>query len=221
MRYLSDTLKKITTDLKEAQKAVAIFYLVGTAGLLIPFTFPFFILLVPFALLFSFVLLAFFHHGKPDRRSLLVFSGIFLVSFLAEMAGVATGTLFGSYAYGSTLGLKLFSTPLIIGLNWLFLVYATASITEKWRISLPLKVIAGALLMVAYDLVMEQCAPPLEMWQWENDTIPARNYLVWFGLALIFHAVLKFFRVKTENGLAPALFSTQFLFFLILTLFLQ
>jgi len=46
---------------------------------------------------------------------------VFLIGFSVEGIGVATGVLSGSYSYGSAFGFKLFKTPIMIGVNWLFL----------------------------------------------------------------------------------------------------
>lgn len=217
---LKERLRKLTADLGEAKKAVTVFYAVGTLGLLLPFSFPLFVKLVPFALLLSFLLLFFFHTGPFGLREFVVFATVYTVSFLAEVAGVATGELFGSYHYGSALGLKLLETPLIIGLNWLFLVYATAGLAGRLKVHPLLRIITGSLAMVAYDFFLEIAAPSLDMWHWEGGSAPFRNYLTWFGFSLLFHALVRFSRVNTLNPLSSVLFAAQFLFFVVLSLFI-
>ena len=64
--------------------------------------------------------------GKP--KQMLAFFLIFLLGFVVEVVGVQTGLIFGSYSYGATLGVKLFDTPLLIGLNWIFVSYSSYSI---------------------------------------------------------------------------------------------
>jgi bisanhydrobacterioruberin hydratase len=198
-----------------------IFYSVGIAGMLFPFTFPLFVKLIPLALLLSFTALAFFHDGKLTSAHAFVFSAIFVTGFLIEAIGVNTGVIFGQYHYGSSLGLKLFNTPVIIGLNWLLLVYLTASMLEKTAMHAALKVGTGALLMLGYDLIIEQVAPVLDMWYWHHDGVPAQNYISWFVIAVIFHALIRGFRLKTSNKLAPVLFACQVIFFFVLFIFLN
>ena len=70
--------------------------------------------------------------------------------------------------------------------------------------------------MVLYDVVLEQVAPKMQMWFWEADRVPFRNYLVWFLMALIFHTLLVITGLKLKNPLSKIVFSAQFLFFLIL-----
>jgi putative membrane protein len=195
---------------------IVIFYTVGLVGLLIPFTFPIFIKLIPFALILSFVTLAFYHEGKVNKTLILIFLSIYFLSYLIEALGVNSGNVFGIYKYGSGLGFKLFQTPLIIGLNWLFLVYTSSAIVHKFQLPVIADIILASLGMLVYDIVLEQVAPALDMWYWKNGHIPLQNYLAWFALALVFHLLLKIFKVRIVNPFALLLLGSQFLFFLLL-----
>jgi putative membrane protein len=180
------------------------------------FTYPLFIKLIPFALVLSFVALMLFHSSKIDWKTILFFLSIYVISFTVETLGVNTGQIFGYYSYGDGLGLKLFGTPFIIGVNWLFMVYCTAAIVERWKLHSIFKIIVAASIMLLYDLVLEQVAPKLDMWNWKNEIIPCQNYMAWFALALIFHSVLKILNIKTQNKLALIILGCQFLFFFLL-----
>jgi bisanhydrobacterioruberin hydratase len=193
-----------------------IFYTVGVIGMALPFTFPLFIKLIPFALILSFVALVFFHSAKIDWKTILFFLSIYLTSFTVEAIGVNTGKIFGNYSYGDGLGLKLFETPFIIGVNWLFMIYTTTAMVEKWKLHSVFKIMVAASIMLLYDLVLEQVAPKLDMWHWKNEIIPFQNYMAWFALALIFHSVLKILNIKTQNKLAVLILGCQFLFFFLL-----
>lgn len=193
-----------------------IFYAVGVAGLSIEITKPLFIQLIPLALILGFVGVLLFHKAKFDLKTLLAFGIVFIVSVAIESIGVATGKIFGVYEYGGTLGLKIAETPVIIGLNWLFLIYVTASVTHFFTDNTIISPILAAAFMVLYDLVLEQVAPVLGMWNWENGIVPLQNYAVWFVLALLFHLCFKAMKIETHNKMAPLLFVIQFMFFLIL-----
>lgn len=197
-----------------------IFYLVGIAGMLLPFSFLLFVKLIPFALLLSSLALAFFHKNF-NSKTLLVFISIYIFGFFVEVAGVNTGLIFGDYIYGESLGIKLFNTPLIIGLNWLLLVYITASVLELSKLTMLLKVLFGTFLMLGYDLIIEQIAPILDMWTWQNEKVPVKNYVTWFLLALVFHTVIQVFKIKTKNKLAPVILVCQILFFLVLLIYFK
>jgi len=144
-----------------------------------------------------------------------------LVSYLVEVAGVNSQLIFGKYMYGQGLGLKVFETPLMIGILWAMLIYCSASITERFRLPAVLQVVLASVLVVMYDAVLEQVAPFLDMWYWNGNTVPLQNYVVWFILALIFHTLVKFKKVQTANPLASAIFICQFLFFAAILIFIK
>ncbi|MFW5803961.1 MAG: carotenoid biosynthesis protein [bacterium] len=104
-------------------KLLVNFYIIGGLGLIIPFTRELFQQITPLSLLFSFILLLIYHEGDEKTKFFVVSILIAIVGFLVEVLGVQTGIIFGSYQYGETLGPKLFQVPLIIGINWLMLVY--------------------------------------------------------------------------------------------------
>ena len=206
---------------KYATYFLILFYSVGVLGFTIPFTHNFFRTLTPFALLLSAAFIIWFHKPRFNSKTLLVFGLIYVVSFVAEAIGVNTGLLFGDYIYGKGLGPKIFETPLMIGLNWLMLVYCTKVITDQLFQKEIIQLIAGPLMMVGYDLVMEQAAPGLDMWSWNGGTIPLQNYLAWFGFAFLFHLLIRKSKVSFANALAAPVFIIQFLFFVILVVFFR
>lgn len=196
-----------------------LFYVVGILGFVIPQTHSFFKLLTPFALLMSAGFLAWFHRAGFDTKTAIVFSSIFIISFIAEMIGVQTGWVFGHYDYGKALGLSIMGTPLIIGLNWLMLVYCTHVIAEKISGNSIIISIVGGILMVGYDLILEQIAPELGMWSWAGGIIPMQNYLSWFIFAFLFHLLIRKTKVQIKNPLAIPVFVIQFLFFVALVVY--
>jgi putative membrane protein len=204
---------------REVRKFFIIFYIIGFLGITIPPTRSLFIFLTPFALLISIAYIIYFHQGKYNLKTIAVYISIYFTGFLIEVAGVKTGMIFGHYSYGTGLGLKLMETPLIIGINWLLLVYCTASIFEKRSIPVFLKILFASLLMVIYDLVMEQVAPHLKMWYFDEGEVPLRNYLSWFILAFLMQSLMKLAGVKTENKIADLIFYCQLSFFGALVIF--
>lgn len=197
-----------------------IFYGVGVAGLLLPFTSPFFMKLIPYTLLMNFALLVYFHSGKIDIWTIAVFSIIMLTGLLVEIIGVNTGVIFGEYKYGPSLGIKIYETPVIIGLNWVLLTYLTASVLERINIPVYTKILLASLFMLVFDIVVEQVAPRLGMWTWEANIIPLQNYVAWFVIAVVFHSFIRLFGVKTHNPLSGTLLVSQFIFFVLLFFFL-
>ena len=144
-----------------------------------------------------------------------------MAGLLVEILGVNTGMIFGKYYYGNVLNPKILGTPLIIGLNWLFLVYVSTSIIDDLTINSIAKVFLASIIMVIYDVILEQVAGNLDMWYWYTDNIPLKNYISWFVIAVIFVSIIKFFKIETENKLSFTLLSTQFFFFLGLLIYFR
>jgi len=204
--------------IKHIRFIVVFFYLVGIAGFMIPYLKTIFISLTPLVLLFNFLLLVIYHNDKKNIKNLSIFVFIFISSILVEMAGVHTGKIFGIYHYGDGLGLKIHGTPLLIGLNWLFLSYTSSSLFTRFKINKLFQIVLASLVMVIYDLVLEQVAPHLDMWHWENNLIPLQNYIAWFVLALIFNSLITYFKINTSNKIAATVLFTQFFFFVVLAI---
>ncbi len=193
----------------------AIFYLVGIVGLSLEESHQLFVQLTPLALLLSTIAVAFFHRDFSST-AVFVFLVIYLAGFFIELVGVNTKLIFGNYTYGSGLGIHLWNTPLMIGINWLLLTYLAMSFLGRFRLSAPMQVFLAALTLVFYDLILEQVAPVIDMWSWKDNDIPLQNYVAWFFLALIFSAILRFSNIDLRNRLAPVMLLYQFLFFVIL-----
>ena len=75
-----------------------------------------FMALTPVNLLLSAVLV-WWNHNEWSVSKAGVLLLAFVVGMAVEIAGVATGAIFGEYSYGATLGTKLFAVPLVIGVN--------------------------------------------------------------------------------------------------------
>jgi len=215
--------EKIVSTLKDIngiRRFLIWFYLIGIAGLLIPVSSGMFILLTPLALLMNFGLLMLHHQTGYNTKTILVFSFIFISGFVVEVIGVQTGIIFGNYTYGNGLGLKLWETPVLIGMNWLLLIYTTGTIVQNIKITPALRIAAGASMMLVYDLVLEQVAPKMNMWSWQNDMVPIENYITWWLVAATFHALIEIFGIKLRNPLSVIVLTVQFLFFVVLFLFM-
>lgn len=201
---------------REVSLFFVIFYLVGATGLLLPFSFPWFVKLTPWALILSNIGLFIFHPSKRLKQDIPIFTATFLLGFLIEAIGVNTGYIFGNYQYGETFGIKLFNTPLLIGLNWLFLTYAGVSISENLSGNVSVQLLVAPTLMLVYDLILEQLAPRMDMWSWANASVPVGNYIAWWLIGFLFAVFFKFSKINTHNPLAFVLFLCQFLFFMVL-----
>ena len=198
--------------------AIGIIHTVGLLGMLSPCR-EWFLVLTPINLLVSAVLVG-VGERHWNRNLALVLLGCFVVGFGAEVAGVATGRVFGVYTYGETLGLKLFEVPLVIGLNWAVLVYCTGIITYRIPGADPLKAAVAAALMTGLDYVMEPVAIALDFWSWESEAIPWQNYFAWFVISYVLVRVFHRLEHKAINPVTVGLFVAQAAFFGLLWAFL-
>jgi bisanhydrobacterioruberin hydratase len=211
-------LNKISDSLIRHKKYVQIFFIifysVGLFGIYTSFLQKLFINLIPIALLLSFIVILFFHQSGINIKTFVVLFIIALSSFFIEVIGVNTGAIFGHYLYGTGLGIQIFSTPLLIGINWVLLVYCSASVTEKINTHYVFRIILASLLMLGYDLILEQIAPFMDMWYWQGNHVPLQNYLAWFIIAILLHSIVRWTGLKFRNQIAATIFICQALFFL-------
>jgi bisanhydrobacterioruberin hydratase len=142
----------------------------------------------------------------------------FAAGMVSEWLGVHWGWIYGSYAYGDALGWKWFEVPLVIGVNWALLVYATYAVVYHERWPRWLRWIAGACLMVILDILMEQQAPQLDYWEFVGGVVPLQNYIGWFAVGFLAHVGFDVLH-KQEPPCLPFgrhLYALFFLFFLFL-----
>jgi putative membrane protein len=206
--------------LPAAVAVLVIFHAVGFWGLLFSEDPGYFQTLTPFNLLLTNFLLFSFH--RRWNASFLIFAIVVMVAgFLAEVVGVHTGLLFGNYRYGASLGVHLWEVPLLIGLNWLMLVYATGHIANYTRLHWLLKAVLGGVLMVVLDFFLEPVAMQFDFWQWKDGHIPLSNFSGWLLLAILLHVFFQRANFFKRNSLAPFVYVVQLLFFVGLYLFLQ
>lgn len=205
---------------------LSVVYAVGIVGVYLPLH-PDFLLLTPLNLLFSMGVVLYYH----PKRSLELIYGLVLVyfgSWLLECVGVQTGLLFGNYAYGPVLGPKVLATPLMIGINWVMLVYAMAALAWAWlpRVSANGQAMVGASLMMSLDFLIEPVAVHYNFWKWipAQDhwfwVAPIQNYVVWWIAAWVFIRLFLGLVPKFENPIAIFLFVLQVVFFAALLSFI-
>jgi putative membrane protein len=169
-----------------------------------------------FIILFNFLIVIIFQKNKFNKKFLLFFILFYLFFFFVEVLGVKTGKIFGSYFYGKSLGFKIFETPVLIGLNWILLIYLTFAFSELFKISDKFKIILGSFLMLFYDFILEKVAPLMDLWYWEGNSVPFLNYFSWFIFALISHFILRFFKFEIRNIFAVFIYFLHITFYLII-----
>lgn len=177
-------------------------------------TSAFFVSLTPLNLLASLGAMLYFHTRRTAAfllSCLLTWAG----GFLIELAGVQTGAVFGRYAYGEVLGIKLWETPLIIGVNWLLLIYALAALTAEKNLPVWQKALFTGAGMTLTDLLIEPFAVRFGLWHWYGEPVPLQNYFAWFVAGSVMAAVFLYIN-KNElpaNRMAAVVLFSQLAFF--------
>ena len=147
----------------------------------------------------------------------IMISVFFYVSGMAvEWIGVHYEFLFGTYAYGENLGPKIDGIPWLIGVNWMVLTLATASISQKIFNHRALRILMAAFLMVFLDIFIEISAPMLDLWSFSSLEVPFRNYLAWFLISAFLHYIYQRSRLQGDFRVSLHIYLAQLTFFLFL-----
>jgi bisanhydrobacterioruberin hydratase len=208
--------------MKETLKSYLLFFLIlvyvsGSIGFIInpaffsPFT-PYSLLLTCFIFLI--------HSPQPNKKFILAFFSIACLGFIIEVVGVKTGLVFGNYTYGNGLGYKILDVPLIISINWALLI-CTGIITVSRIFTNKFGVlIVSALLITLIDLLIEQVAPKLDFWQFEDGLPGLHNYLGWTSVAFFTSYLFYPTIIKGNRMVSLIILILQIIFFTSLFIFL-
>lgn len=169
--------------------------------------------------------------GSSVGHLLIWMALVYLVTFLLEAVGTATGVIFGPYRYGPVLGPMLFDVPIIIGYNWMLIVMGLSAavfstldrLATGRKIPAELRGLGGALLVGAgctlFDYVMEPVAVAFNYWRWSGGDIPLQNYLAWFCIATVAALAWRGAGLRLDHPWPRWYVLIQFSFFLGITLF--
>jgi putative membrane protein len=191
-------------------------YIVGFIGHLIEYTRELMFRLTPMTLLVSSILVI--AYSFRSKRLAVWFAVTYLATFTLEVLGVKTGLVFGSYAYGNVLGLKLFEVPIIIGLNWVIIIWGGILFSQRiYNDSLGVATATASLALI-FDIFLEPVAISFRYWNWENISVPIHNYAAWFIISFVFSFIYTKLKVSTYSNIPVHLFFMQLFFFLLLNL---
>lgn len=209
--------------MKTKEKAVyrfliVLFHAVGVAGFLIPFLVPVFLKIVPWHLLLMLFLLI-SASGDKSKNFWVFIIITFISGFVIEFLGVYTGQIFGKYSYGNTLGMQFSGVPLLIGVNWVILIYSTGVSLRKLQVrSASVKSLLGAVILVLLDILIEPVAIKFDYWRWSELDVPFQNYMAWFIVSFLLLRLFYAIDFKKRNPAAQIMLICQFSFFIALNL---
>ena len=206
----------------ESNKEIAFLYIIFFVGIIGHLYDPLrnlMLLLTPATLLLTGLIVLFYSYKSSSNNFLLWTAFTYIITFILEVIGVKTGLIFGDYYYGSTLGIKFFDVPLIIGFNWVFVILGSISISRLLTNNIFLSSVISALIAFIFDLILEPIAIKLDYWSWSEGIIPIQNYLAWFVIALISALGFNYLKVKVNSKISLHYLLVQFVFFVILLIF--
>ena len=194
-----------------------IFYSIGIIGVYLP---DFKIQVVAFTplnlLITSFLLL--WGNGKYHVKFIFAVCIALFLGYFVEVLGVASGVLFGEYKYGETLGWKLLDVPVVMGVNWLILSFASLGLVGRFVSNSYIKVVVASLIMVMLDVIIEPVAIKLDFWSWAQVEVPIKNYLMWFISALIINSLIELLVKELHFQTSLFVFLAQIYFFAFLNI---
>jgi putative membrane protein len=137
-------------------------------------------------------------------RNIILWVLIYLLGFGVEVLGVNTGFPFGSYSYGPVLGLKIWDTPLMIGVNWVLIILTTTQVADSLfkNANVIMRSFLSATLAVGLDFLIEPVAVSTNMWTWELEQIPVSNYLSWWLIAFVLSYL---YQSRVRQNLQPVI----------------
>ena len=186
-----------------------IFQLFGAIGILF-WDRQWFIQATPFCLLLYFLLLIINSNSKNVFYLLIVF----IWGMLAEIIGVNTGLIFGSYNYGDSLGIKVMDVPILIGINWIITAIICGAIARQIKVLKYFQVTIAIALMVFLDFFIEPVAPMMDMWNFSNtNSAPLSNYITWAIVALPLQIYFVVNKLEFNFTISANLYLSQLLFF--------
>ena len=155
----------------------------------------FFLSTTPYVLSLTLLLLL-LNHNLSDNKSKIGLILIFFLGLIVEILGVNYGLFFGEYSYGDNFGPKIYEVPYLIGFNWVLLIIATGSLSDKLIKGKEIyKIFFASSLMVLIDLLIEKSAPKLDYWEFVISPVP---FLIICG-GLYFHFVFNIYFSKQSN----------------------
>ncbi|MFD1063553.1 carotenoid biosynthesis protein [Winogradskyella litorisediminis] len=195
-----------------------LFTISGIFGILSDEYSDWFLSMTPLNLLLTFIILIInIEELKPNVAIALAIP--FFTGFITEALGVNFGLIFGTYAYGENLGLKVFGVPLMICVNWALLTAATADVAKYISKNRFLSALIGAALMTGLDMLLEVSAPRFDFWEFDGGVVPLQNYVGWLVTAFVAHLGYQLLKPKTNKLISwhilisIAVFFAVFLFF--------
>jgi uncharacterized membrane protein len=149
---------------------------------------------------------------EMNLRTIGAAGGTVIFVFVCQALGVSAGFPFGDLAYTNQLGPKVLDVPVTVPVAWLGILipaWVAADKVLRYR-----SAVVAAIIVTAFDAVMEFAADALDLWHWRGGLPTELNYISWFGVSYLAFAILeKYAKEKEPNPIVPHLLFAQLLYF--------
>jgi isopentenyl-diphosphate delta-isomerase type 1 len=147
--------------------------------------------------------------GRGD--AILLWAMLGIAALAIETSAIITGFPYGHFGYSDLLGFRLFGyTPWTVFLAWTPLVvaaYAIAARLFEARRLWPVRIALVAIVLVAFDLVLDPGAVRIGFWRYEGGGpfygVPVSNFIGWLFSGAIAAVLIEVFSY-VRNPLLPA-----------------
>lgn len=190
-----------------------VIYMASLVGFTTPHQQAWYLYYTPYFILLNAILLLFYQ--KEWSKSTFYFgASAMLLGFVVEVLAVQTTSLYGTYSFGTTLGLKAFGVPLVLPIYWLINALSTACLVHKLPLKNPWILSSfGALLMVLLTAIIHQVAPTLDFWSITSSSGLNRLSLVTFLVGFALQYLFIRLDVSTKNPIAVYVYGGLLIFF--------
>jgi uncharacterized membrane protein len=139
---------------------------------------------------------------------------VLLMIFASLASGAGFGFPFGDYAFTNALGPKLLDVPLVIPFFWLAVLIASWCAAD--RMLRYKHVVVAAIVVTAFDAVLEFAADSLDLWHWQGGMPTELNFISWLAISYLGLSVLKRYAIeKQADPIVHHLLIVQLLYFFI------
>lgn len=132
------------------------------------------------------------------RDAIILFAVLGGLALAVETSAIATGFPYGHFGYSDLLGYRLFGyTPWTVFLAWSPMVLASYAVVRRTVPFVVVRIALVAILLVAFDLVVDPGAVKLGFWRYEAGGafygVPLSNFTGWIFSGAIAAIVLEIF----------------------------
>ncbi|MDQ5951434.1 MAG: bisanhydrobacterioruberin hydratase [Patescibacteria group bacterium] len=145
--------------------------------------------------------------GRAKAAIVILLMSLF--ALVLENIAIHTGFPYGRFSYGNLIGQTLGKVPWTVGFAWTPILFGAYALAQKVASHKPLwqHILLTALVMTAFDLVLDPGSVRLGFWTWENTVgfynVPWSNFIGWlFSSSLaagLLHSLLQLLKVSSTS----------------------